>query len=172
MLYTIYSEYLDEALRPPPAQECSSHISFRRGIIILSLLIVVSSDVRSSTSCAASASARDPRPRASGPVAEERHATMGGVIILVAILVPMLFFGKTDNVYIQTAARVDGLARPDPAVWTTTSRFSATGRGAEGPFQDRGAGGPRRHRRNDHVALARHRRARERSHQPIPELII
>uniref|UniRef100_UPI003FEDDCD1 phospho-N-acetylmuramoyl-pentapeptide- transferase n=1 Tax=Alistipes shahii TaxID=328814 RepID=UPI003FEDDCD1 len=36
-----------------------------------------------------------------GPLQKKGTPTMGGVIILVAILVPMLLFGKLDNVYIQ-----------------------------------------------------------------------
>ena len=36
-----------------------------------------------------------------GQLQKKGTPTMGGVIILVAILVPMLLFGKLDNVYIQ-----------------------------------------------------------------------
>ena len=88
MLYHLF-RYLDEVY-DLPGSGMFQYISFRAAAaIILSLLIVI---------IFGRAIIDFLRRKQIG---EDIRDTMGGVIILVAILVPMLLVGKLDNVYIQ-----------------------------------------------------------------------
>ena len=79
------------------------YISFRAAAaVILSLLHIVAIFGRIITSCAGADRRGDPRLRGSrGELQKRGTPTMGGLIILVAILVPTLLLGKLDNVYVQ-----------------------------------------------------------------------
>ena len=127
MLYHLF-RYLDEAY-DLPGSGMFQYISFRAAAaIILSLLIVIifgRSIIDFLRRKQIGEEIRDLGLQ--GQLQKKGTPTMGGVIILVAILVPMLLFGKLDNVYIQLLlvstvwlGLIGGL--------TTTSRFSATGR--------------------------------------------
>ena len=101
MLYHLF-RYLDEAY-DLPGSGMFQYISFRAAAaIILSLLIVIIFGrsiidfLRRKQICE---EIRDLGLQ--GQLQKKGTPTMGGVIILVAILVPMLLFGKLDNVYIQ-----------------------------------------------------------------------
>ena len=98
--FTIYS---GTWTRPTtsPARECSS-TSPSAAAIILSLLIVIifgRSIIDFLRRKQIGEEIRDLGLQ--GQLQKKGTPTMGGVIILVAILVPMLLFGKLDNVYIQ-----------------------------------------------------------------------
>ena len=101
MLYHLF-RYLDEAY-DLPGSGMFQYISFRAAAaIILSLLIVIIFG-RSIIDFLRRKQIGD-RVRdlgLQGQLQKKGTPTMGGVIILVAILVPMLLFGKLDNVYIQ-----------------------------------------------------------------------
>ena len=101
MLYHLF-RYLDEAY-DLPGSGMSQYISFRAAAaIILSLLIVIifgRSIIDFLRRKQIGEEIRDLGLQ--GQLQKKGTPTMGGVIILVAILVPMLLFGKLDNVYIQ-----------------------------------------------------------------------
>ena len=101
MLYHLF-RYLDEAY-DLPGSGMFQYISFRAAAaIILSLLIVIifgRSIIDFLRRKQIGEEIRDLGLQ--GQLQKKSTPTMGGVIILVAILVPMLLFGKLDNVYIQ-----------------------------------------------------------------------
>ena len=101
MLYHLF-RYLDEAY-DLPGSGMFQYISFRAAAaIILSLLIVIifgRSIIDFLRRKQIGEEIRDLGLQ--GQLQTKCTPTMGGVIILVAILVPMLLFGKLDNVYIQ-----------------------------------------------------------------------
>ena len=101
MLYHLF-RYLDEAY-DLPGSGMFQYISFRAAAaIILSLLIVIifgRSIIDFLRRKQIGEEIRDLGLQ--GQLQKQGTPTMGGVIILVAILVPMLLFGKLDNVYIQ-----------------------------------------------------------------------
>ena len=101
MLYHLF-RYLDEAY-DLPGSGLFQYISFRAAAaIILSLLIVIifgRSIIDFLRRKQIGEEIRDLGLQ--GQLQKKGTPTMGGVIILVAILVPMLLFGKLDNVYIQ-----------------------------------------------------------------------
>ena len=101
MLYHRF-RYLDEAY-DLPGSGMFQYISFRAAAaIILSLLIVIifgRSIIDFLRRKQIGEEIRDLGLQ--GQLQKKGTPTMGGVIILVAILVPMLLFGKLDNVYIQ-----------------------------------------------------------------------
>ena len=101
MLYHLF-RYLDEAY-DIPGSGMFQYISFRAAAaIILSLLIVIifgRSIIDFLRRKQIGEEIRDLGLQ--GQLQKKGTPTMGGVIILVAILVPMLLFGKLDNVYIQ-----------------------------------------------------------------------
>jgi phospho-N-acetylmuramoyl-pentapeptide-transferase len=101
MLYHLF-RYLDEAY-DLPGSGMFQYISFRAAAaIILSLLIVIifgRSIIDFLRRKQIGEEIRDLGLQ--GQLQKKGTPTMGGVIILIAILVPMLLFGKLDNVYIQ-----------------------------------------------------------------------
>ena len=101
MLYHLF-RYLDEAY-DLPGSGMFQYISFRAAAaIILSLLIVIifgRSIIDFLRRKQIGEEIRDLGLQ--GQLQKKGTPTMGGVIILVAILVPMLLFGKLDNVYIK-----------------------------------------------------------------------
>ena len=101
MLYHLF-RYLDEAY-DLPGSGMFQYTSFRAAAaIILSLLIVIifgRSIIDFLRRKQIGEEIRDLGLQ--GQLQKKGTPTMGGVIILVAILVPMLLFGKLDNVYIQ-----------------------------------------------------------------------
>lgn len=101
MLYHLF-RYLDEAY-DLPGSGMFQYISFRAAAaIILSLLIVIifgRSIIDFLRRKQIGEEIRDLGLQ--GQLQKKGTPTMGGVIILVTILVPMLLFGKLDNVYIQ-----------------------------------------------------------------------
>ena len=101
MLYHLF-RYLDEAY-DLPGSGMFQYISFRAAAaIILSLLIVIifgRSIIDFLRRKQIGEEIRDLGLQ--GQLQKKGTPTMGGVIILVAILVPMLLFGKLDNVYIR-----------------------------------------------------------------------
>ena len=101
MLYHLF-RYLDEAY-DLPGSGMFQYISFRAAAaIILSLLIVIifgRSIIDFLRRKQIGEEIRDLGLQ--GQLQKKGTPTMGGVIILVAILVPRLLFGKLDNVYIQ-----------------------------------------------------------------------
>ena len=101
MLYHLF-RYLDEAY-DLPGSGMFQYISFRAAAaIILSLLIVIifgRSIIDFLRRKQIGEEIRDLGLQ--GQLQKKGTPTQGGVIILVAILVPMLLFGKLDNVYIQ-----------------------------------------------------------------------
>ena len=101
MLYHLF-RYLDEAY-DLPGSGMFQYISFRAAAaIIRSLLIVIifgRSIIDFLRRKQIGEEIRDLGLQ--GQLQKKGTPTMGGVIILVAILVPMLLFGKLDNVYIQ-----------------------------------------------------------------------
>ena len=78
-----------------------------------------------------------------GQMQKKGTPTMGGVIIIMAILVPCLLLGNLGNIYmiLMLVATVWMGGRPQREI------------------QDNGPGGPRPARGNHHVALPRHRDA-------------
>ena len=101
MLYHLF-RYLDEAY-DLPGSGMFQYISFRAAAaIILSLLIVIifgRSIIDFLRRKQIGEEIRDLGLQ--GQLQKKGTPTMGGVIILLAILVPILLFGKLDNVYIQ-----------------------------------------------------------------------
>ena len=101
MLYHLF-RYLDEAY-DLPGSGMFQYISFRAAAaIILSLLIVIIFGRSILDFLRRKQIGEEIRDLGlQGQLQKKGTPTMGGVIILVAILVPMLLFGKLDNVYIQ-----------------------------------------------------------------------
>ena len=101
MLYHLF-KYLDEAYNLP-GSGMFQYLSFRAAAaIILSLLIVIIFGRRIIDFLRRKQIGEDIRDLGlQGQLQKKGTPTMGGVIILVAILVPMLLVGKLDNVYIQ-----------------------------------------------------------------------
>ena len=101
MLYHLF-RYLDEAY-DLPGSGMFQYISFRAAAAIILSLLIVSIFARSIIDFLRrkqiGEEIRDLGLQ--GQLQKKGTPTMGGVIILVAILVPMLLFGKLDNVYIQ-----------------------------------------------------------------------
>ena len=101
MLYHLF-KYLDEAY-DLPGSGMFQYISFRAAAaIILSLLIVIIFGRRIIDFLRRKQIGEEIRDLGlQGQLQKKGTPTMGGVIILVAILVPMLLVGKLDNIYIQ-----------------------------------------------------------------------
>ena len=101
MLYHLF-RYLDEVY-DLPGSGMFQYISFRAAAaIILSLLIVIIFGRAIIDFLRRKQIGEDIRDLGlQGQLQKKGTPTMGGVIILVAILVPMLLVGKLDNVYIQ-----------------------------------------------------------------------
>lgn len=101
MFYHLF-RYLDEAY-DLPGSGMFQYISFRAAAaIILSLLIVIIFGRAIIDFLRCKQIGEDIRDLGlQGQLQKKGTPTMGGVIILVAILVPMLLVGKLDNVYIQ-----------------------------------------------------------------------
>ena len=101
MLYHLF-KYLDEAY-DLPGSGMFQYISFRAAAaIILSLLIVIIFGRRIIDFLRRRQIGEEIRDLGlQGQLQKKGTPTMGGVIILLAILVPMLLVGKLDNVYIQ-----------------------------------------------------------------------
>ena len=101
MLYHLF-KYLDEAYNLP-GSGMFQYLSFRAAAaVILSLLIVIIFGRRIIDFLRRKQIGEEIRDLGlQGQLQKKGTPTMGGVIILIAILVPMLLFGKLDNVYIQ-----------------------------------------------------------------------
>ena len=101
MLYHLF-KYLDEAYNLP-GSGMFQYLSFRAAAaVILSLLIVIIFGRRIIDFLRRKQIGEEIRDLGlQGQLQKKGTPTMGGVIILVAILVPMLLVGKLDNVYIQ-----------------------------------------------------------------------
>ena len=101
MLYHLF-KYLDEAYNLP-GSGMFQYLSFRAAAaIILSLLIVIIFGRRIIDFLRRKQIGEDIRDLGlQGQLQKKGTPTMGGVIILVAILVPMLLVGNLNNVYVQ-----------------------------------------------------------------------
>ena len=101
MLYHLF-KYLDEAYNLP-GSGMFQYISFRAAAaIILSLLIVIIFGRKIIDFLRRKQIGEDIRDLGlQGQLQKKGTPTMGGIIILVAILVPMLLVGKLDNIYVQ-----------------------------------------------------------------------
>ena len=101
MLYSLF-KYLDRVY-DLPGSGMFQYISFRAAMaIILSLLIVIFFGLPIIRMLQRHQIGEEIRDLGlEGQLAKRGTPTMGGIIILVAILVPMLLFGRLDNVYIQ-----------------------------------------------------------------------
>lgn len=101
MLYHLF-KYLDEAY-DLPGSGMFQYISFRAAAaIILSLLIVIIFGRKIIDFLRRKQIGEEIRDLGlEGQLQKRGTPTMGGVIILVAILVPTLLLGKLDNVYVQ-----------------------------------------------------------------------
>ncbi len=101
MLYHLF-RYLDQAYNLP-GSGMFQYISFRAAAaIILSLLIVIIFGRTIIDFLRRKQIGEDIRDLGlNGQLQKRGTPTMGGVIILLAILVPILLFGKLDNIYVQ-----------------------------------------------------------------------
>ena len=101
MLYHLF-KYLDEAY-DLPGSGVFQYLSFRASAaVILSLLIVIIFGRRIIDFLRRKQIGEEIRDLGlQGQLQKKGTPTMGGVIILVAILVPMLLVGKLDNIYVQ-----------------------------------------------------------------------
>ncbi len=101
MLYHLF-KYLDEAYNLP-GSGMFQYLSFRAAAaIILSLLIVIIFGRRIIDFLRRKQIGEEIRDLGlQGQLQKKGTPTMGGVIILIAILVPMLLVGNLDNIYIQ-----------------------------------------------------------------------
>ena len=101
MLYHLF-KYLDEAYNLP-GSGMFQYLSFRAAAaVILSLLIVIIFGRRIIDFLCRKQIGEDIRDLGlQGQLQKKGTPTMGGVIILIAILVPMLLVGNLDNIYIQ-----------------------------------------------------------------------
>ena len=153
MLYHLF-RYLDEAFDFPGAG-MFQYLSFRAAAaIILSLLIVIIFGRKIIDFLRRRQIGEEIRNLGlEGQLQKRGTPTMGGVIILVAILVPTLLFGRLDNVYV--------LLLLFSTVWLGRLHqgFPSPQGGAQGPLQGGRTGRTGHHRRYDHVVFGRHRRA-------------
>ncbi len=101
MLYHLF-KYLDEAY-DLPGSGMFQYISFRAAVaVILSLLIVIIFGRKIIDFLRRRQIGEEIRDLGlQGQLQKKGTPTMGGVIILLAILIPMLLIGKLDNVYVQ-----------------------------------------------------------------------
>lgn len=101
MLYHLF-KYLDEAY-DLPGSGVFQYLSFRASAaVILSLLIVIIFGRRIIDFLRRKQIGEEIRDLGlEGQLQKRGTPTMGGVIILLAILIPTLLFGKLDNVYVQ-----------------------------------------------------------------------
>ncbi len=101
MLYSLF-KYLDRTY-DLPGSGMFQYISFRAAMaIILALLMVIFFGLPIIRMLQRHQIGEEIRDLGlEGQLAKRGTPTMGGIIILVAILVPMLLFGRLDNVYIQ-----------------------------------------------------------------------
>ena len=101
MLYYIF-KYLDEAYNLP-GSGMFQYISFRAAAsIILALLIVIIFGRKIIDFLRRKQIGEEVRDLGlEGQLQKRGTPTMGGVIILLAILVPILLLGRLDNIYIQ-----------------------------------------------------------------------
>ena len=101
MLYWIF-DYLNRAY-DLPGSGMFQYISFRSALaVIMSLLIVICFGMPIIRMLRRRQIGEDIRDLGlEGQMQKKGTPTMGGVIILLAVLVPMLLFGKLDNVYVQ-----------------------------------------------------------------------
>ena len=101
MLYWIF-DYLNRAY-DLPGSGMFQYISFRSALaVIMSLLIVICFGMPIIRLLRRRQIGEDIRDLGlEGQMQKKGTPTMGGVIILLAVLVPMLLFGKLDNVYVQ-----------------------------------------------------------------------
>lgn len=101
MLYHLF-RYLDETYNLP-GSGLFQYISFRAaGAIILALLIVIIFGRSIIDYLRRKQIGEDIRDLGlQGQLQKKGTPTMGGVIILIAILIPVLLFGRLDNVYVQ-----------------------------------------------------------------------
>ena len=101
MLYSLFN-YLDR-MYDLPGSGMFQYLSFRAAMaIIFSLLIVIAFGmpiIRALQRRQIGEEIRDLGLQ--GQLEKRGTPTMGGLIILVAVLVPMLLFGRLDNVYTQ-----------------------------------------------------------------------
>ncbi len=101
MLYSLFN-YLDRVY-DLPGSGMFQYISFRSAMaIIFSLLIVIAFGmpiIRALQRRQIGEEVRDLGLQ--GQLEKRGTPTMGGLIILIAVLVPMLLFGRLDNIYIQ-----------------------------------------------------------------------
>ena len=101
MLYHFF-KYLDQAY-DLPGSGMFQYISFRAAFaIILALLIVIIFGRSIINMLQRQQIGEDIRDLGlNGQLQKKGTPTMGGIIILLAIIVPTLLFGQLDNVYIQ-----------------------------------------------------------------------
>ena len=101
MLYYIF-KYLDEAYNLP-GSGMFQYISFRAAAsIILALMIVIIFGRKIIDFLRRKQIGEEVRDLGlEGQLQKRGTPTMGGVIILLAILVPILLLGRLDNIYIQ-----------------------------------------------------------------------
>lgn len=101
MLYYLF-KYLDQAY-DLPGSGMFQYISFRASAaIILSLLIVIIFGRRVIDYLRRKQIGEEIRDLGlEGQLQKKGTPTMGGIIILMAILVPILLFGRLDNIYVQ-----------------------------------------------------------------------
>ncbi len=101
MLYHLF-RYLDEAYNLP-GSGMFQYISFRAAAaVILALLIVIIFGRKIIDFLRRKQIGEDIRDLGlQGQLQKKGTPTMGGVIILIAILIPALLFGRLDNIYVQ-----------------------------------------------------------------------
>ena len=101
MLYSFF-RYLDE-MYDVPGSGMFQYISFRSALaVILALLITIifgRSIIRMLRRRQIGEEIRD--LGLDGPLSQRGTPTMGGVLILLAVLVPILLVGRLDNIYVQ-----------------------------------------------------------------------
>ena len=97
MLYHLF-RYLDEAY-DFPGSGMFQYISFRAAAAIILALLIVIIFGRTIIDFLRREEIRD--LGLEGQLQKRGTPTMGGVIILIAILIPTLLFGRLDNVYVQ-----------------------------------------------------------------------
>ena len=104
MLYHVF-KYFDNVHEPAPAQVVLQYISFRAAVqpvIVVALLIVIVFGRNIINFLRRKQIGEEIRDLGlEGQLQKKGTPTMGGVIILLAILIPVLLFGQLDNVYIQ-----------------------------------------------------------------------
>ena len=101
MFYHIF-KYLGEYYRHPGLGYVPVYFVPRAAAIILALLIVIIFGRKIIDFLRRKQIGEDIRDLGlEGQLQKRGTPTMGGVIILLAILVPILLFGRLDNIYIQ-----------------------------------------------------------------------